>query len=375
MKIKMTILILGAGLGCAKGAAAQSNVTLYGLIDMSVPTYQTHAAANGKHVIGMGVNGEPYFSGSRWGLTGAEDIGGGTKVIFRLESEFRTSDGNMEDANQIFDRDAWVGIQDERFGKITAGYQNTIARDVANIYGDAYGAAALSTGEGGFSNVNNFKQLIFYAAGPTGTRYRNSVAWKKLFKNGLFASAGYQFSNSTSFGNNSAYQGALGYNGGPFNVAGFYSHVNRLGHTNRTESIGGNYTFDILRFNAGYFHYTGDQGSLGQRRDNAWTVSFILAPKGALDYHLGYMQMRTKNAAYDADGYTPAPNVGDYSPTGGVASGFKETLYGAVFYHFSKRTEVYVAGDYMRVHGGFRSSSNFGYGNQLELTGGIRTRF
>ena len=167
----------------------------------------------------------------------------------------------MEDEGQIFDRDAWVGVEDERFGKLTAGFQNTIARDAATIYGDAYGSAKLTTEEGGWTNSNNFKQMIFYAAGPTGTRYNNGVAWKKLFSNGIFASAGYQFSNSTSFATGSAYQAALGYNGGPFNVSGFYNHVNHNGFRNQTFSVGGNYTFDIVRLNAGYFRYNGDQRS------------------------------------------------------------------------------------------------------------------
>jgi len=39
--------------------------------------------------------------------------------------------------------------------------------------------------------------------------------------------------------------------------------VNRQGFTNQTYSVGGNYTFGILRANAGYFRYWGDQGALG----------------------------------------------------------------------------------------------------------------
>jgi len=281
----------------------------------------------------------------------------------------------MEDEGQIFDRDAWVGVEDERFGKLTAGFQNTIARDAAAIYGDAYGAAKLSTEEGGWTNSNNFKQMIFYAAGPTGTRYNNGIAWKKLFSNGIFASAGYQFSNSTAFATGSAYQAALGYNGGPFNVSGFYSHVNHGGFRNQTFSVGGNYTFSIVRVNAGYFRYNGDQGSLGQRHDNAWTVSLKVAPQGPLDYELGYQQMRIKNAAYNADGFTPNANLGAFSLTNGVGNGFKETLYASLFYHLSKRTELYLAGDYMKLHGGYKVASTFGSNNQLELTTGIRTRF
>ncbi len=375
MKKKYLALAVTAGAFAATGAHAQSSVQLYGLIDLSVPTYQSHANANGDHVIGMGIGGEPWFSGSRWGLKGAEDIGAGSKIIFRLESEYRMSDGQMEDPGQIFDRDAWVGIQNDTFGKITAGFQNTIARDASTIYGDPYGTASLTTEEGGWTNANNFKQMIFYAASATGTRYNNGVAWKKLFDNGIFASAGYAFGNSTSFGSNSNYQAALGYNGGPFNLSGFYSHVNSVGFTNQSFSVGGNYTFGILRANAGYFRYMGNQGDLGQRQDNAFTVSLKLSPKGPFDYELGYQQMRTKNAAYNSDGDIPNANIGAFDPTSGLHNGYKETLYASAFYHLSKRTEVYLAGDYMRLHGGYTVGTTFGATNQLELTSGMRTRF
>ncbi|MBB5507997.1 putative porin [Paraburkholderia sp. JPY681] len=331
MKTKYLSLAVAVSAIGAGGAHAQSSVQLYGLMDLSVPTYQSHADANGNHVIGMGIGGEPWFSGSRWGLRGAEDIGGGSKIIFRLESEYVVANGQMEDPGQLFDRDAWVGLENDTFGKITAGFQNTIARDAAAIYGDPYGNARQTTEEGGWTNANNFKQMIFYAASATGTRYENGVAWKKLFSNGIFASAGYAFGNQTSFGNNANYQVALGYNGGPFNVSGFYSHVNCEGNTNQSFSVGGNYTFGILRANAGYFRYLGNQGALGQRQDNAWTVSLKLSPKGPLDYQLGYQQMRVKNAAYNADGDIPNANIGAFDPTSGLHNGYKETLYWSAF--------------------------------------------
>jgi predicted porin len=375
LKKKYLTLAIAAGALGASGAHAQSSVQLYGLMDLSFPTYQSHANANGDHVIGMGLDGEPWFSGSRWGLKGAEDIGGGSKIIFRLESEFVVANGQMEDPGQLFDRDAWVGIVNDTFGKFTAGFQNTIARDASTIYGDPYGTAQLTTEEGGWTNANNFKQMIFYAASATGTRYQNGLAWKKLFSNGIFASAGYAFGNTTTFSNNSNYQAALGYNGGPFNVSGFYSHVNRAGFTNQSFSVGGNYTFGILRTNAGYFRYLGNQGTLGQRQDNAWTVSMKLSPKGPLDYELGYQQMRVHNAAYNADGNIPNANIGAFDSTSGLHNGWKETLYWSTFYHLSKRTEVYLAGDYMKLHGGYTVGGTFGASNQLELTTGIRTRF
>ncbi|MEC5408592.1 porin, partial [Paraburkholderia sp. MPAMCS5] len=54
MKHKYLSLAVAAAAFGASGAYAQSSVQLYGLMDLSVPTYRTHADANGNHVIGMG---------------------------------------------------------------------------------------------------------------------------------------------------------------------------------------------------------------------------------------------------------------------------------------------------------------------------------
>ncbi|MBX4145666.1 porin, partial [Ralstonia pickettii] len=160
MKIT-TRTICAALLGAAASTSvfAQSSVTLYGRLDAGLE--YLNGLQNGHQV--RAESGD--WGTSLWGLKGTEDIGGGTKIIFRLESEFVVANGQMEDSGQIFDRDAWVGVEDERFGKLTAGFQNTIARDAAAIYGDPYGSAKLSTEEGGWTNSNNFKQMIFYAAG------------------------------------------------------------------------------------------------------------------------------------------------------------------------------------------------------------------
>lgn len=106
----------------------------------------------------------------------------GTKIIFRLEGECVIANGQMEDGGQIFDRDARVGVEDQRFGKLAAGFQNTIARGASAIYRGAYGAATVGTGEGGWTNSNNFKQMIFYAVDrpargtTTGSRGRNCIS-------------------------------------------------------------------------------------------------------------------------------------------------------------------------------------------------------
>ncbi|NMV41519.1 porin [Ralstonia insidiosa] len=357
----------------APGAHAQaSNVTLYGLIDTTISTVNNTNAA-GARTTGFQV---PWFSGSRWGLTGKEDLGGGTSAIFRLESEFETPTGNMDTPGVLFNRDAWVGLSSEALGKLTFGRQNAIARDISAIYGDPYTSEKVGLDEGGYTNVNNFKQLIFYAGSATGTRLNNGVVWKKLWDGRFLTALGYQFGEVPGqFSQGSTESLALGYNGDSFHLAGFAQQAKVNGFTDRSYSIGGNVIIDIFRINAGYFHYTGEQpAAIGNRSDNAYTVSLKIAPQGAFDYEIGYQIMKANNAAFDANGNT----LNAYASVLGATasgSGRKSTLYGSVFYHVSKRTEFYVAADYMKLKDQYIVGSTNGHNSQTEFAIGMRTRF
>ena len=165
----------GEGLNI-KGSAG--SLTLYGLIDVSY-VHSTNADKSGHSVTSPRV---AWFSGNRWGLTGRRPLGStGLDAIFRLESEFESQTGDMDTPGVLFNRDAWAGVESQSFGKLTLGRQNAIARDpvASGIYGDPYGSAAPTLEEGGYTNNNNFKQLVFYAGSATGTRIDNGVVWKK----------------------------------------------------------------------------------------------------------------------------------------------------------------------------------------------------
>jgi len=89
--MKKLTLVAAAAMGLLSSTAsmAQSTVTLYGLVD---------AAFN--HVSGLkngSFNGiaSGVMEGSRWGLRGTEDIGGGYKAIFTLESRFEVDTGSV----------------------------------------------------------------------------------------------------------------------------------------------------------------------------------------------------------------------------------------------------------------------------------------
>jgi predicted porin len=269
-------------------------------------------------------------------------------------------------------------VESASFGKLTLGRQNAIGRDPISsaIYGDPYGPAAPSLEEGGYTNNNNFKQLIFYAGSATGTRLNNGVVWKKKFDNGLYAGASYQFGGIPGdFANGSSESLALAYAGGAFNLAGYATAAKVADLANKSYSIGGNYAFGPVRVNAGIYHYTADQAAaLGSRKDNAYTVSAKFAPAGAMDYELGYQNLKATNAAVNGGGNV-LNAFANASTATATATGSRATLYASAFYHFDKITEVYVAADYLKLKDGYKVGATNGFPNQTELAVGLRTRF
>ena len=105
-------LIAGASCSSLAGSAhAQSSVTLYGLIDSGL-TYtnsQITGTGSGGHSNWQMTSGSVQYS--RWGLRGAEDLGGGIKAIFTLENGFNLNNGQFSSSNRIFNRQAFVGLQ------------------------------------------------------------------------------------------------------------------------------------------------------------------------------------------------------------------------------------------------------------------------
>ncbi|GAC1536266.1 MAG: porin [Myxococcales bacterium] len=358
--------------------SATDTVTLYGLLDITLGTAD-HVTPLPRDDRRIGFQ-TSYFSGDRWGIQGkhlfsteGEKLG----IAFRLESEYILNTGEMDTPNVLFNRDAWIGLESETLGQVHFGRQNTVARDFSGNFGDPYGSAEVRLSEGGWTNTNNFKQLIFYAGSVTGTRYDNGVVWKKKFGEYIIAGLGYQFGQAAGdFKKNSTQSAALGFNGKIVNISGFFTHANVNTFDHWSFAAGGNVILNpFIRLNGGYFHYWADQGAAnGQRTDNAFTVSTKLSTGTPFDVELGYQVMKANNFGVDKNGYIPNP-FKDLATTSKPTNGDKKTYYGAIFYRFDKRAETYFAADYMRLGGAYKLAVNSGTIDQLELALGLRFRF
>jgi predicted porin len=369
-----------AGLTVKLGA---DTVTVYGLIDATIGTQDNMNATGGRQT-GFRT---AWFSGNRWGIQAKHPVSTDLSVIAKLESEYTVANGAMDTPNVIFNRDAWVGFESSLIGQITFGRQNTMSRDFAQNYGDAYGSAAVRMDEGGWTNTNNFKHMIYYAAGANGgTRLDNSVVLKKKLGD-FIVGAGYAMGNQTdNFAKNGTGALGLAWNGGPFNVSGYFTQANVVSSSaaitskvHRAFSIGGNaQLIPLVRVNVGFFHYTAEQNAaLGSRSDNAFTVSTKITPTAEYDFELGYQSMMAKNAAQSGTG--AAANTlnafKDASTATVKGDGNRNAFYASAFYHLSKRAEVYLAGDYLMLTGDYKFAAASGKTNQTELVAGLRFKF
>src|SRR5690349_11381564 len=100
-------------------ATAQSSVTLYGVVDNAF-AYVSNQRGQSNVYMSQG-----NLQASKFGLLGAEDLGGGTKAIFRLESGFNSLTGAQSSAGNLFNRQAYVGLSNDKYGTVTLGRQYT----------------------------------------------------------------------------------------------------------------------------------------------------------------------------------------------------------------------------------------------------------
>jgi predicted porin len=143
-------IIFGAACMTLSGlASAQNSVTLYGVIDEGL---NLNTNMNGSHSYAMqsGV-----LSGSRWGLKGVEDLGGGLKAIFTLENGFDPSNGKLGQGGLEFGRQAFVGLS-SGWGTVTLGRQYDLNVDfVGPLEAASQWAGNIGAHPADLDNLNN----------------------------------------------------------------------------------------------------------------------------------------------------------------------------------------------------------------------------
>src|SRR5256885_6303207 len=92
-----------AMLGGAGAPLAQSSVTLYGSMDLTMPWISD---VRGSRLTRMD---SAISQPDLWGLRGSEDLGGGLKASFQLENGFLTDIGSPISPTRQLNRASWGG--------------------------------------------------------------------------------------------------------------------------------------------------------------------------------------------------------------------------------------------------------------------------
>jgi len=277
------------------------------------------------------------LSTPRWGLMGTEDLGGGTKALFKVEAEFLSADGSTNSSpDALFNRAAYVGLENNTYGSLklgrmdTAGYAN-LAR--METFGGGNLGGAIAVGSYGYSRIKDavgYESPRFYgvqAIAQTGTAVDTTVLGTAQTTSTINPST-----VAADYNQNRVNQVALNYLNGPVEVWGTigkqYAGATTSASTNAvpktvTAQLFGSYqVLSNVKLNASWVSQNTYDTAATTTAQNTTNTSF------GINYDM------TPVVGFDAI-YTSVKTIASNAQ-------YTPKVYGArVRYNLSKRTTIY----------------------------------
>ncbi|MFL9864271.1 porin [Paraburkholderia fungorum] len=217
--MKKILILAAVSATFASAANAQSSVTLYGIVDAGFTYVQNEVSASdaSKHGASYGLT-SGNVSGSRWGMRGREDLGGGYAAIFTLENGFNVGNGTSGQGGLSFGRQAFVGIS-SGYGTLTLGRQyDSVVDYLGPLTATGSWGGQYLAHRGDNDNAN------------ASMRVNNSVKYQSANYDGFSFSGLYGFSNQAgAFADNRAYSAGMGYSNGGLKLAAGYLQAQGAG--------------------------------------------------------------------------------------------------------------------------------------------------
>lgn len=237
--MKKNLIALSTLVLASSAVLAQSNVTLYGNIDLGLLTQSNVKANESSELYNGGI------SPSIWGMRGSEDLGGGLKANFNLESHFSADTG--AGVGGMFRRQANVGLSSASMGTVTLGVQ----------YSPAVLAFAATDPRGlreNFSGLYSWAYNSGVLAGPNtnsdvGVFLHNAISYSNAL-GPVNLAIGYSVAENSATGPTGGAVLALGATySGPLTVSAAYQKTNYANTSNELSSVyslGAGYTMGEL---------------------------------------------------------------------------------------------------------------------------------
>jgi predicted porin len=332
------LLIATAALAMVAGTAqAQSTVTLYGSIDTGYSSVESKTAA-GVKTTNAGIANSSDVS-SRWGIRGSEDLGGGMKANFNVETSIGSGSngalnsntdatGAWTHATNVGNRAMWAGISTAGGLEVRGGLQNQFIRDAAlnnadgttNVVGNILaGNSSVFANRHNAISVTQTMGAVKFGAAMTGksTEVSNVAtdvdAGKGYELMARYAQGAIQIDAAyRKVDNNSAAVTATGIYAGAAPISGTNPGVLGAAAVNtetETTVISGSYNFGPVKAFAGYgtqdVKTTTAGGATTEREVMTFGVNGNISAKTQLfaTYSTGETKASATAAALDIDGY------------------------------------------------------------------------
>ncbi len=322
MKKFATLAVFAAISG---GAWAQSSVTLFGVLDANA-RYVKNGDLNLKSLGSGGLNT------SRIGFRGVEDLGGGLKAGFWLESGINVDSGSSSDASRFFNRRSTVSLIGN-FGEVRLGRDFTPTYTGYADY-DVFGDNGIAAAGKFDAALGVTRDSNATAGSGQGTRLGNQIAYF-LPSNigGIYGRAAVAAGEGTA--GNKYVGGRLGYAAGPFDVSGSYGEYEvapvQGDDKFSVASAGASYDLGVVKL-SGYY----TQNKFANQKVASYSLGAIVP--------IGLGQIKAAYTRANASGRTAANANVDANDADQFALGY--------VYNLSKRTALYGTGVYVKNKAG-----------------------
>lgn len=229
-KLRLTLAALAVS-AVALPAAAQSSVTVFGVIDLAARNVKNDTSQ--KQLAASGLNS------SRLGFRGVEDLGGGLKANFWLEGALDADTGNA--TGQTWQRRSTIGLQGG-FGEVRLGREknsNGLTWEQLDPFAD--------TGMG----ANGRIQQAFTATNNSYPRSSNMISYYTPTVGGFFGALNLA-AGEGALGNKHI-GGRVGYNAGPlFAVVSYGTTESSATVDIKRYTIGATYDMKVVKLHGMY---------------------------------------------------------------------------------------------------------------------------
>ncbi len=343
---RLRAVVASAAALVAHSAFAQSSVTLYGAIDDAF-TYASNQNGHSNFYLRQG-----NVYASKFGLLGHEDLGGGTAAIFDLQNGFDPNSGALSSSGLIFNREAYVGLQNQSAGTFTLGRQYTpYYLFVGPLTGSSWLTGATGAHPG---DIDGLDTTVRINSSATYT----SPTWYGLQASGMYAFGGI----AGSTGKGQTWSTAVRYVAGPATLALGYLRMDNAQQTSGFDPAS-TASFGKSALNTGYVSARAVQHVAAAGNYTIGSLTLGLSYSN-VEYLAGGKSIFNSTAVFNTYAalafwrFTPAFDVAGgiaytaASKANGITSAARYEQYSLKeAYHLSRRTTLYALQGYQHAGG------------------------